>query len=207
MQFQPLTNKIVLGLIFFGLLAMFAGSFLYRMDNPTLVKQIGQSRTNQNSSDFGDQNGMNTGMNPEMMAHISELMGKLREDPNSYPVRVELATHFMEAEDWGSASSHLLKAKAINPEETEADYYLGICYYNLNEFAKAAESFEAVLSKTKEHHAQLNLALLYRKHLNQVEKSDALLKDIINSPDAEQELKTMAKQALDTPLDQIQKQQ
>lgn len=196
-------SKSALLLTFLGLAAMFIASFSYRIQNPSLIKEARKQQSAPASSgSFGSSAsaGMNMGMTSEMMTHITELMSKLAQNPNSYEIRMELANHFMEAEDAVSAMVHYKKASEISPDKFQPIYSVGVCQYRQGQFEEAAESFRQVLKLEKEYSAQFNLALLYRLHLNKVEESNRLLEEIVSTATVDEDLRNRAREVLATQL-------
>lgn len=186
--------KLTIALVIFGLGAMFLGSFSYRLSNPSLVKRIGGQSPR--TSDFGNQEGMNTGMTPELMSHIGELMGKLSQNPDDLAVRIELAEHFMEVNDWKSASVHLERALKINPESSTANYMLGVAWYGQGDFAASAEAFERLLGLERDPSAMFNLGILYAQHLNRQAEAKELFKEVAAMNGLDADLKAKADEAL-----------
>ncbi len=188
-------NKTTIAVVFLALGLMFVASFSYRLSNPSLIKRVTERQTNE--TNFGTQ-GMNTGMTQELMAHIGELMSKLGQDPNNFEVRVELAEHFMEAQDWASAEVHLAKALAVKPDDVAANYSLGVVQYQQGKFAESAATFEKVVSFDEDSSAKFNLAILYYQHLGKKDEAVALFKSIASSEASDPELKSRATAILDS---------
>lgn len=192
---QHLLPKMTIAIVVLGLAAMFFGSFSYRLSNPSLVKRIAEQPPR--ASDFGNQGGMNTGMTPELMGHIGELMGKLAENPENFDVRIELAEHFMEVNDWKSASVHLERALTIKPDSVTANYMMGVAQYSRGDFAGSAKSFERIVALEEDPSAMFNLGILYAQHLNKVEEAKELFTKIAGMSGIEPGLQAQAKEALE----------
>ena len=190
-----LLSKLTIALVVFGLGAMFIGSFSYRLSNPSLVKRIGGQSPR--TSDFGNQGGMNTGMTPELMSHIGELMGKLSQDPNNFETRVELAEHFMEVSDWKSASVHLARALEVKPDSSAANYMMGVAQYSQGDFPAAAAAFEKILSIEEDPSAMFNLGILYAQHLDRVDEAKTLFAKVASMQGIDADLTARAKEAVE----------
>jgi tetratricopeptide (TPR) repeat protein len=188
-------SRFVIVLMFAGLAAMFTASFAYRLNNPSLVRKV--TERERSSPTFGEQ-GMASGLTEELMGRISALMGKLREEPENFQTRLELAEHFMEAKDWASASLHLQKALQLQPEDQAALYNLGVLQYEQGFFAESAASFERLLAKFPNPGAAFNLAILYHQHLGREGDAEAIFSEIAASEQAEPELRARAKNILET---------
>lgn len=191
---QHILPKLTIAFVVLGLAAMFFGSFSYRLSNPSLVKRIGAQAPR--TSDFGNQGGMNTGMTPELMSHIGELMGKLAQNPDDFQTRVELAEHFMEVNDWKSALVHLERAAAINPESPSVYYMMGVAQYGQDDFVNSAKSFERIVELEQDPSAMFNLGILYAQHLGKTEEAKALFNRIAAMDKIDSGLKDKAKEAL-----------
>lgn len=190
-----LLSKLTIALVVLGLGSMFIGSFSYRLSNPSLVKRIGGQTPR--TSDFGNQGGMNTGMTPELMSHIGELMGKLSADPDNFETRLELAEHFMEVSDWKSASVHLTRAIEVNPESITANYMMGVAQYSQQDFAASAKAFEKIISIEADPSAMFNLGILYAQHLGKPAEGKAMFEKVVGMSGIEPELKSRAADALE----------
>jgi tetratricopeptide (TPR) repeat protein len=188
-------SRFVILLVFAGLTAMFAASFAYRLSNPSLVRRV--TERERASPSFGEQ-GMASGLTEELMGRIAALMGKLREEPENFQIRLELAEHFMEAKDWVSASLHLHKALKLKPEDQAVLYNLGVLQYEQGLFAESAGSFERLLSKFQDPGASFNLAVLYHQQLGREGEAKAIFAEIAASEQAEPELRARAKNILET---------
>ena len=187
MSVSALSRRLILPLLFLGLAAMLIGFFTYRVNNPTLIKQVEVRRAPEapaqaaHSDDCAvcneDHGGMGGVMiHPELMSRISDLMVKLTENPDDFDVRMELAEAFMEAGDPTSASLHLQRAVELRPENYLAHYYLGIMFYALHRYEEAVQRFEQALSLEEDPHIMFNLALLYLQHTDREAEALALLK-------------------------------
>lgn len=196
MKNYQILNKTTIALVLFGLAIMFIGSFSYRLSNPSLVKVISERASG--SSSFGNQGKMNTGMTPDMMAHISELMTKLRENPESFEVRIELAEHFMEVQDWTSAALHLQRALLIRPDDVATMYNLGVIHYQQDQFAESAKLFEQILNTEEDPSAMFNLGILYYQNLNRQDEGKALFAKVAGMQNADQDLRERAKAILES---------
>lgn len=185
-------NRVVLAIVGLGLLAMFAGSFAYRLNHPSLVKRSGvqEQREGQTSASFGE--GMQ--MPTEAMQHIAELMTKLKENPNSYELRIELAEHFIEISNWKGAIPHLEKARELKPDELQPYLYLGFCHFSAGEYETAAEYYVQAVELSGDANAKVNLAYIYKNFLDRGQEADAIFDEVVNDPNAEAELRGIAGQ-------------
>ncbi|MDR2891811.1 MAG: tetratricopeptide repeat protein [Deltaproteobacteria bacterium] len=179
-----LLGRVVLALMFASLLGMFAASFAYRHSNPSLVKHLNAVSESSSESEEAAE--------AQAMQHIGELMGKLKENPESYDLRMELAGHFMESNQWPNAVAHLEKAVEIRPDSLPAHMHLGYARFSLQEYEAAAQSYERAVELSGDANAKVNLAFIYKNHLNRQQEADALFDAVINS-DANEQAREMAK--------------
>jgi len=200
-------------MLVFGLAAMLIGFVSYRVSNPTLIKQveIRQGGAQQAAAvgatagpdhdcpdcgvdhSAGGGSGQKAGgrgmdamaSNPELVAKIGELMGALKENPDDFAVRMDLAEAFMQVNNPAAAAQHLQKAVELQPDNAVAHYYLGIMLYALQQYEGAVQRFEKSLSLEEDPHVMFNLALILLQHTDREAEALALLKQTATSDEPE----------------------
>lgn len=186
-----LARRAVLLILLAGLAGMFAASFLYRLDNPSLVQEGG--RGGQRAQSSGLEAG---GMSPENMARVGDLMRQLQSNPDSYDLRMELAEFFLEHQDWRSASVHLDKALKAKPDSVPALMYQGYARFSQGQHEMSAASYKKATELSNDPNARLNLAFILKNHMNQEAEAKALFQGIIDEPGVDPELKDAAKELM-----------
>jgi Flp pilus assembly protein TadD len=191
----PLVNKAAIALLTLGLAAMFIASFSYRLGNPSLHKSLSEKQAGQPS--FGGR-GMDSGMSRENMERIAGLMAKLRENPNDFDTRMQLAEAFRSAGDAASSAAHLQKALILRPDNAEGHYNLGITLYELGDYEESARNFERVLELEEDLSAMFNLAIVYHQQLEKTAEARELFARIAASPGAAPDLRERARAILES---------
>lgn len=139
-------RKLVIAVAGLGLLLLFAGSFVYRLQNPSLTMQ---ARTSEPS----------TAMN-----EIAAMMARLDSEPDHLPTLAALGDQFMRMGSWDRAAVFWKRVLAIDPDDMNALNGLGVAYYNLDQFPESAEQFERIIALQPDNYrAHFNLGML-RKH-------------------------------------------
>lgn len=176
-------RKLFLAIMGIGLLAMLAGSFMYRLSSPGLVTD-GRPRT------------AVANKAPSEAEIVGPMMQQLQKNPNNIEALMFLGEHFLGHENWAQAATFLQKAVVAAPSEPRPLYLLGICQYHNKEYAEAAASFERLLTLYDEPAARYNLGLLYRHNLNNIEKAKTHIEALLANAEAPEELKKLAQEEL-----------
>ncbi len=142
-------------------------------------------------------NSMGFALNDKQSDSVSQLMEKLRENPNDSKTLMELGDVFMTAEDWSRAQVFLKRAIVSAPGDVRPRFMTAVCEFRMGNPAGAAETFESLLDLKREPQAMYNLALLYKYHLQQPTKAKALFEEIIASTEAGVDLMIKTKQEME----------
>ena len=141
-------RRLVAAVLGLGLALIFVGSFVYRLQNPSLTVQ-GQSPTC-----------------IAAMSKITELMARLESEPNHLPTLMTLGDQFMRITSWSDAVVFWKRALAVDPLQEQALNGLGVAYYNLDQFSESAEQFERIVEmRPDSYRAHFNLGMLYKHYL------------------------------------------
>ena len=184
---QPTTvAKIFIAAILVGFTVMLITSGVYRTGHPSLTKFV------QTKSDGSGE------AKTDNSAHIADLMGKLKDDPNNVPLIEEIAQHFMEDGEFSQARKFIQRAIAAEPSNAHLFYMLGLANFRLQSFNKAAKAFETSLSLTEDPSARYNLGILLKHYLDKPAESAEQFKRILEDPSASNQLKEAAQKELDS---------
>jgi Flp pilus assembly protein TadD len=168
-------GRLVLAFLAFGLLVVFVGSFLYRLERPSLeVRQQRQAG--------GAPQGMEQAMNGPMK-EVMELMQKLKEHPDDTGLQLEMAERFMAMGAFDRAKVFLDKVVKVRPEDPDVQNALGVTLYNLKDMEGAKAAFEGMLAREPDdYRARFNLGLLYKYALSQPDKAVEALRAVADNP-------------------------
>ena len=176
--------KIFIAALLVGFAAMLITSGVYRTSHPSLTKFV-QTRADGSGEAKTDNS-----------AHIADLMGKLKTDPNNVKLLEEIAQHFMEDEEWSQARKFIQRGIVASPGNAHLFYMLGMTNFRLESYTKAAKAFETSLSLVEDPSARYNLGVLLKYYLEKPEEAKEQFKRIISSPAASQQLKDAAQKEL-----------
>ncbi|MFI3272300.1 MAG: hypothetical protein R3Y11_09415 [Pseudomonadota bacterium] len=183
-----LNRKFFLVIVGASLITMLVGSFVYRLNNPALVVD---GRPQVSMAEQG----------PSDMDNVGMMMQRLQGQPNDIEALLFLGEHFLGHESWEQAGHFLQRAVVAAPQEQRPLYLLGISQYHATKYADAAASFERLLTLHDDPAARYNLGLLYLHYLHDKAQAEVHLNAVMNNPDAMEDLRAMAKDALATPSD------
>ncbi|MBI4807122.1 MAG: tetratricopeptide repeat protein [Desulfovibrio sp.] len=186
-------NKPVLVMMFAAVAAMFAWSFIYRADNPSLIAAV-ESR---GQAPAGMPGGMPGGgaMNAVMGA-----MAKLQANPEDVGAMEEAAEAFAEAEMWDKTLAILEKASTKAPDEVHILNLYGVTLFRLERPAEAAKKFERLLElDASNFHAQFNLGAVHKHGLQDAAKARKYFEAVLANPKADAQTKEQARQELESP--------
>ncbi len=183
-------RKAVLGLMALGLAAMFAASFLYRMEHPSLTERVERPA---GMEAMGGNGGAMTGP----MKEIMELMQAMQGDPDNVGLLLRAAEQFMMMGAWDRAMVFLDKAGSIEPENAQVLNDQGIILYNLQKPEESLAKFEKLLARNPDdYRARYNMGLLYKYALKDPEKAKECFAAVIDSPSADEKAKAGAREEL-----------
>lgn len=185
------SGRMVLAFIAFALVVIFAASFVYRLERPTL-------EVHQKKGTAGMPQGMDNAMNGPMR-EVMELMQKLQENPDDPGLQMAMAERFMAMGSYDRAKAFLDKLVKVRPDDPDVLNALGVVRYNVNDLEGAKAAFEAILAKDAEdYRARFNLGLLYKYALGEPEKAKEALSAVIASPKTDPETRKTAQTELET---------
>ncbi len=177
---QPLGGgqKLVLVALLAALLAMFIGSFVYRMQGSGLVVEIKQER-----GPMGGKGGPGGGMGAMGgidMEHLRELMGTMEKNPNDPKVLLELGNTFMMMQAWDKALEFLDKAVKLTPNDAQVHRAMGMVRFERKEYELARKSFDTVLKMAPDDAlAHYNMGILLKHYLKKSAEGDAHFRKVV----------------------------
>ena len=184
------SGRMVLAFLAFCLVVIFAASFVYRLERPSL-------EVHQKKGPAGMPQGMDQAMNGPMR-EVMELMQKLQENPNDPGLQMAMAERFMAMGSYDRAKSFLDKLVKVRPDDPDVLNAMGVVLYNQQDPEGAKAAFEAILAKDPEdYRARFNLGLLYKYALGQPEKAKEALSAVIASPKTDPETRKNAQEELE----------
>ncbi|SMF38952.1 tetratricopeptide repeat protein [Desulfovibrio gilichinskyi] len=183
-------QKIVVWLLGVALLVIFVSSLTYRMNHPGNKVEFQQESK---SSGMG----MNQEALGESMKEIRKLMDSMRANPEDMKVQLDLANAFMMIRAYDRAQTFFEKVVANEPTNTNALMGLGMCYYQAEQFDKAAKEFDKILEVDPDDSmANFNAGIIKKYYLHAHEDADEHFRKIIANPKATPDMKTHAEEEL-----------
>lgn len=193
----PFGRKAVILAVFVALAAMFATSFLYRMNNPNLFVKSQASRS---FADAGGGEGgpaMGGAMNGAM-SRVKEYMDRVRQDPDDVEALVGLGNAFLMMRAWDRALEPLEKARQLKPGDASVLKAVGIAYFNKEEYAKAEEAYEAILrTDPADTLALFNLGVIYKHYFKKPDIAQTYFEKVLALEKEDAEMIKLARQELD----------
>ncbi|WP_051261537.1 tetratricopeptide repeat protein [Desulfovibrio inopinatus] len=149
--------NFVLILVVLGLVAMFAGSFTYRLSHPDLTIAL-------RSNGAGGQGGMGQAGG---MSDLVVLMGKLQEDPNDVEAMLTIAGRFVGMGAFDRAKTFMDKAATLRPDDADVLNVLGVYAFRMKDNETAKSRFEHMQELApQDYRAYYNLGILYEYGFN-----------------------------------------
>lgn len=184
------SGRMVLAFVAFALAVIFIGSFVYRLERPSLeVRKQPQKG--------GMPEGMGQAMNGPMK-EVMELMQKLQENPDDPGLQMAMAERFMAMGAFDRAKVFLDKVAKVRPQDPDVQNALGVTLYNLKDLDGAKAAFEGLLARDPgDYRARFNLGLLYKYALGQPDKAAQAFDAVIASPDTDPQTRQTAQKERD----------
>lgn len=136
-------------------------------------------------------------LSDEQMLAISELMAKLKDNPNDSATLTALGETFLKAAEWTRAEFFLSRAVLGKPSDIRPRYLLGIAYYQQNKIGQTVKTFEELLTIEEDLATMYNLGVIYKYEASDPKRAKELFKKIIAATGASAELVEKAKKELD----------
>ncbi len=102
-----------------------------------------------------------TGARPEQQQRADLARRTLEQDSLNVAARIELANVLYDTGNWSEAIIHYRSAERLEPRRATTVVDLGVCYYNLSQFAAAESLFQHALSLDRQQvFALFNLGIV-----------------------------------------------
>lgn len=184
------SGRMVLAFVAFALAVIFIGSFVYRLERPSL-------EVRKQPSKGGMPEGMGQAMNGPMK-EVLELMQKLQENPDDPGLQMAMAERFMAMGAFDRAKVFLDKVAKVRPQDPDVQNALGVTLYNLKDMDGAKAAFEGLLARDPEdYRARFNLGLLYKYALGQPDKAAQAFDAVVASPRTDPQTRQTAQKERD----------
>jgi len=192
-------RKAVILAVFLVLAAMFATSFVYRMNNPNLFVK---SRAPQSFTDAGE-GGSGSGA-PAMgegmtgaMSRVKEYLERVKQNPEDVEALVGLGNSFLMMRAWDRALEPLEKARKLSPDDATVLKAVGIAYFNKEEYTKASEAYEAILKiDPADTLALFNLGVIYKHYFKKPDVAQTYFEKVLSLEKQDAEMLKLARQEL-----------
>lgn len=176
-----LAGKYTAALVGLGLLAVFLGSFLFRIENPSRVVRADAPSMPQGMAEGGP------------MKEIMELMQRQKDEPDNPAVQLDLAERFLMMGAFDRALIFLEKAEKLDPGNPRVLNDKGIALYNTGRTEEAKGAFETILAQNPDdYRARFNLGLIYGHGLGDTAKAAEHLKAVVDSPATDERTRKQA---------------
>ena len=197
-------QKVVLVALLAALLAMFAGSFAYRMQGAGLAVEIKPERGGMGAGRGGPMGGSGGPMGGAMAGidteRLRELMATMEKNPNDPKVLLELGNTFMMMQAWDKALEFLDKAEKLTPGDVQVHRALGMVRFERKEYPLARKSFDLVLKKEPgDVLAHYNMGILLKHYLKKPAEGDAEFRKVLQLGSADPEIQKSAEEELAHP--------
>lgn len=176
-------RRLIVAVLGLGLVLLFIGSIVYRLQNPSLTMQARPSEASM------------------AMNEIAALMARLDNEPNHLPTLLSLGDQFMRMSSWERAAVFWKRVLAVEPEQDRALNGLGVAYYNMEEFPESAEQFRRLVEiRPENHRAHFNLGMLYKHYLEEPDQARKHFQRVLEiNPDDEELLERIQAELAEPP--------
>lgn len=156
-------------------------------------KMIGEPPSGQQGQEGAD--GIN--LNDAQMAEVSELMARLKDNPNDSATLTALGDAFLKAGDWTRAEFFLSRAVLAKPADIRPRYMLGIAMHQQGKLAETVKTFEELIAIEEDPSSMYNLAVIYKYQAKDPKRAEELFKKVVSSPKAGPDVVEKAKKELE----------
>lgn len=184
-------QKLILFILIGAFVAMFAGSFAYRMQGAGLTVEVRQERPQ------GMGKGGPMGMMGVDMEALREMMRKLEQNPDDPKVLLELGNTFMMMQAWDKALEMLTLAEKKVPQDLGVQRALGMVRFERKEYDLARKAFDKVLAKEPgDALTHYNMGILLKHYMNKAADGDAHFRKVVQLKPEDQEVLKSAQEEL-----------
>lgn len=183
----PAGRRLMILFLVAGLAVIFAASFWYRMEHPSLRVEMRA----------GGQTPPGMGQNQDM-GRVQELMAKMQTDPNDLPTLLELAEAFLSMRAYDRAEAFLNRAKALKPDEPAILRGMGMVHFERKQYDLAAKDFQELLARDADDSiAHYNLGIVLKYYLKRPEEAVRQFQAVRDNTRADSGLRQEAAQELE----------
>ncbi|MBI5520053.1 MAG: tetratricopeptide repeat protein [Desulfovibrio sp.] len=191
-------QKIIVLALLCAIIAMFLGSFLYRMKSTGLVVEVRQERGGMGEAMGGKGGPM--GMMGVDMEQLRELMRKIEQNPNDPKTQLELANVFMMMQAWDKALEYVNMAAKAAPDDAGVQRVMGMVRFERKEYPEAKKAFDAVLKKEPDDAlAHYNMGILLKHYMGKAAEGDAHFRRVVQLNPKDADVMKGAQEELATP--------
>ncbi len=191
-QHMSHAQNLLLKLLGASLVIMSFWVILYCVEHPFFI----ETKVSETANSMGGMAGMNAGDVPEKM--VQALLERLQENPQDKQTAITLADQFMRTKRWQQAVEILSNPALVQLEDMTVFRMLAISHFELKQYEQAASFFSQVLEKDPQDIvSHFNIGILYGHFLDNPAKAEEHLKTVLNSPEANADIKKQAQGALD----------
>ncbi|MBU1247936.1 MAG: hypothetical protein KKB70_04495 [Proteobacteria bacterium] len=198
---RPAKGKmIVLAVVAISLLAMLAGSLVYRFAHPELQKAMREQEVAQAPSGMDEAGGMPAGaMNMDAVREMLEaLETRISENPKDLEALMQASNIYMMRQDKATALSYLDRAKAASNGDLETLMQLSKLYFDLGEFERTTESIGEILKADPNNmYAHFNMGVVLKYRLENLEEAEKHFKLVADGEHEFEDLRNAAKKELE----------
>lgn len=191
-------RKAVILIVLLALAAMFATSFIYRMQNPNLVvkSQAPRSFADAGAGEGGGAPAMGGAMSGAM-TRVREYLDRVEANPEDVDALVGLGNSFLMMSAWDRALEPLEKARQLKPGDASVLKAVGIAYFNKQDYAKASEAYEAILKAHPEDTLALfNLGVINKHYFKKPDVAQTYFEKVLALEKQDAEMIKLARQEL-----------
>jgi len=188
-------RKVMLVALLCAILAMFAGSFAYRMQSRGLTVEV--------RSESGGRGGMGNPMGAMMgvdVDQLRDLMRKVQDNPNDPQVLLELGNTFMMMQAWDKALDYLNTAQKAAPGDLKVQRALGMVHFQRKEYDQAKKCFDLVLKKEPDDAlAHYNMGILLKHYMKRPAEGDQHFRRVVQLRPEDPDVLKSAQEELAAP--------
>lgn len=174
------TTLLIIGL---AIISMWVFFVRFRANKPSIA-----STSEAKQQTVGKQN---------LRSKIAQLMKRLQKNPRDVSTLEKLGRMFMMMKSWKQAKHFWKRALKVKSDYTPARLQLARCFYQTQNFKKAARNLEKVIkSNPSNTQAHFNLGVLYKYYLDSRDNWKKHFKKVLQTPEVDQKIKKRAQEEI-----------
>jgi Flp pilus assembly protein TadD len=187
-------QRIILLALLGAFVAMFIGSFAYRMQSKGLTVEVRQEQA-------GGRGGMGSGGPMGMMGvdmdALRGLMRQVEQTPDDPKVLLDLGNTFMMMQAWDKALEYLAHAEKVAPQDMRVQRALGMARFERKEYDQAKKAFDKVLAKEPgDALTHYNMGILLKHYMKKTAEGDAHFRKVVQLAPEDKEVLKSAQEEL-----------